>query len=455
MLKKFVSFVIVLITIFSCMSCTINKESSLNDNYSGSIQSSLENNQDSFSGESSEDDSLSDSSQDSSSEEIIERSISICQPTETWLYVEESMQLEAVCENGTIVWQLSQQNLGCEISNNGLLTAGKISGEIIVQAYLKEDSNINDSISLTVVEPMLASATALGTVHNNIIQENNFTYTFRTYFKIREYGEFEYSFYYDNRQDTTWWNVANSYANRLGGEFTILTAYFSDGGTVSDGAVCEDSSVAITFNGSSQKKVASGEQFYSDAVTLNIPEGHFLAFTWAIKVNLSSGPSVPFTESTFASCYKKSGDYASQESDSGFVLSDSTFGTQVLVAPNKILYKRPKGKNLVFVGDSITQGVATKKDLYEFWVARVADQLPASHSVWNLGSGWATLGNLATKDVWMEKVITADELFVCLGVNDLGGDLSLASYQSMINSVTSHVKDKNPDCIITLLTIPP
>lgn len=375
---------------------------------------------------------------------------------EKQIYFGDELQLTATTNStDSVKWMIEGNNLGASVTAGGLLTAGETEGSVVVKAYLENDSSISDTCSVTIVEPMLASATALGTSHNNIIQLRSFTYTFRTYFQLREYGEFEYSFYYDNKLDTTWWSVANATANTNGSKFTILSAYFADGGTEPDGAVVEGTSKAITFDAQTSKSVGEGEEFRSDSVTMNIPEGHFLAFTWTIKVAVAEGPSVPFTESSFATCFKKNGDYASQESKEGFVTGNATFGDNVLVAPNKIEYKRPKGKNLVFVGDSITQGVATQRDEYEFWVAQVANGLPASYSVWNLGSGWATAGNLASDGAWLKKAATADELFVCLGVNDLGSNPTLAEYQQLINTIVSAVKEKNPDCVITLFTVPP
>lgn len=384
-----------------------------------------------------------------------EQSVSIDGEELISLYYGDEHAFSASAEGGTIVWAIEGEDLGCEISENGLFTAGQEEGEVTVKAYLKENETISDTCTVTVIEPMYASATALGTSHNNIIQERSFIYTFRTYFKVREYGEFDYSFYYDNKLDTSWWNVSNATANRNGSKFEITEAYFADGGEEADGSVEEGTSVAITFGGETSKVVEAGEEFTSDEVTVNVPEGHFLAFTWTISVSVTSGPTVPFTESTFATCYKKYGEFSSQETSDGFVAGNDTFGDQVLVAPNKILYKRPMGKELVFVGDSITQGVSTRKDLYEFWVAKVADGLPDDYSVWNLGSGWATAGNLASNGAWLKKAATADGLFICLGVNDLGGNITLAEYQELINSIVSEVNIKNPDCIVTLFTVPP
>ncbi len=383
------------------------------------------------------------------------KNVSIDGEDRTELYFGDERQFTAEANGGTLVWEIEGDALGSTITKGGAFAAGNMEGDVTVKAYLEEDHSVSDTCTVTVVEPMLASATALGTSHNNIIQERSFIYTFRTYFKVREYGEYKYSFYYDNKLDTTWWNVSNATANRNGSQFEIIEAYFADGGTIADGSVEEGTSVPITFNGEPNKNVAAGEEFTSDEVTFSVPEMHFLAFTWTISVAVSQGPTVPFTESTFATCYKKYGNYASQENSDGFVTGNATFGDQVLVAPNKILYKRPKGKELIFVGDSITQGVSTRKDLYEFWVAKVADAVSDSLSVWNLGSGWATAGNLASNGAWMKKAATADELFICVGVNDLGGNITLSEYQELIRTIISDVRVKNPDCVITLLTVPP
>ncbi len=364
-------------------------------------------------------------------------------------------QFTATVSTGAAVWSIDGDALGCTISADGLLTIGSTSGVIKVKATLDSDDTIFDTVVIVIGEPTYGSATALGTAHNNIILIKSFTYTFRTYFKVRESGEFDYSFYYDNVLDTTWWNVAEATANTKGAKFEIVEAFFADGGKVIDGSIVEGTSVPITFNGEKSKIVASGEEFTSDSVRVNVPEGHYLAFTWTIKVSATKAGSVPFTESTFATCYKKSGVCAGQEGAEGFETGNAMFGDQVLVAPNKILYKHPVEKELVFIGDSITQGVSTRKDLYEMWVARVADKLPDTYSVWNLGSGWATAGNLASDGAWLKKAATADEVFICVGVNDLGGNLPLLAYQNLIKSIIEDIRAKNPDCVITLFTVPP
>lgn len=408
-----------------------------------------------ISGNESVSDSITISIIKESSQEPSEQSISIDGDDVLNYCFGDVRQLTATVSGGNAVWEITGEALGSEISSDGILTIGQEEGSITVRAYLDSNEDISDTVTVNITEPTYGVASALGTSHNNIILTKSFTYTFRTYFKVREYGEFDYAFYYDNVLDTTWWNVPEATANTKGARFEILGAYFADGGTALDGSVVEGTSKAITFGGQTTKSVAPGEEFTSDDVLMNIPEGHFLAFTWTIKVSTTSGGSVPFTESTFATCFKKQGEFASQESEEGFVTGNAMFGDQVLVAPNKILYQHPVEKQLAFIGDSITQGVSTRKDMYEMWVAKVADQLPDTYSVWNLGSGWATAGNLASDGAWLKKAATADEVFICVGVNDLGGNISLSEYQQLIRTIIDALREKNPDIVITLFTVPP
>ncbi len=325
---------------------------------------------------------------------------------------------------------------------------------------LYQTVNASEAQDLSAFKFVESSASALGTSHNNISFAQNFTYTFRTYFKVREYGAFNYSFYYDNKLDTTWWSVTEATANRNGAPFEILEAYFADGGTAVDGAIVDGSAVQIMFNGEGYKSVASGEEFTSDKINFNVPEGHYLAFTWTIRVGDlgANAPSVPFTESTFASCFKKNGQVSAQVSNEGFNANDANFPSQVLIAPNKIIYddvRTEDSKSLAFIGDSITQGVSTELDQNLFWVSQVAQGLPTDYSVWNLGSGWATAGNMASDGAWLKKAATADEVFICIGVNDLGGRITLDEYKDLINSIITAIRVKNADCIITLFTVPP
>ena len=60
-------------------------------------------------------------------------------------------------------------------------------------------------------------------------------------------------------------------------------------------------------------------------------------------------------------------------------------------------------EEIIFLGDSITQGVRTRKDGYEYWVSRIADGLGPDYGIWNIGSGWARAYDAAADGPWLAK----------------------------------------------------
>lgn len=140
-----------------------------------------------------------------------------------------------------------------------------------------------------------------------------FVKTFRTYIKPREYGDFKWSFWHSNADDFTWDDGSGSAANDIGGEWIIEVAFIADGGSALDGGIEVGTSVPITFDGSLSKTVAPGEKFWSDSASLNIPEGHYIAFTWTISTK-DSGKVLPYNRETLLmSTYVAEGNCAGQE----------------------------------------------------------------------------------------------------------------------------------------------
>lgn len=103
-------------------------------------------------------------------------------------------------------------------------------------------------------------------------------------------------------------------------------------------------------------------------------------------------------------------------------------------------------------GDSITQGVRTALDGYEYWVARIAEGLGARYGVWNLGSGWARAYDAAADGAWLGKVKhgqgehPGSQVILALGVNDI--DIGARTAEQLLGDL---------ETIISLLkkTIPP
>lgn len=302
------------------------------------------------------------------------------------------------------------------------------------------------------------SATVVSTASNFIIvSDDKFTHTYRTYIKLRENGSLQLRFWHSNAVDSTWDTGTVAKGSQVGGEWRIEAAYVADGGKEPNGAVEPGSQVPVTFGGDSGKLVAPGETFWSDPVHIDLPEGHFLAFSWTISA-CSAGMSVPYnTEQMLVTAYDAPGNLAGEEADGGFALSE-----KLLVLPSFIGYAKQIDKELLFLGDSITQGVRTAQDGYEYWVARIADGLGPRYGVWNLGSGWGRAYDAVTDGAWLNKAKqgqgadNAVQVVLALGVNDIDiGARSTEELLANLATIVSLLKKNNPTTEIILFTVPP
>ncbi|WP_239004496.1 SGNH/GDSL hydrolase family protein [Paenibacillus tepidiphilus] len=314
--------------------------------------------------------------------------------------------------------------------------------------------NIKNSINGGGVysETEFSSVTVVSTAANFIMNAAEpFTHTYRTYFRVREGGSLTLKLWHSNAVDSTWDQGQESRASRPGGEWSIAAAYVADGGLHPDGSVAAGTQVPVMFGGIASKAVGSGETFWSDEVRLDLPEGHYLAFTWTIKTE-AAGPSVPFNvEGMLVSGYDAAGELADSESGKGFALSD-----KLLVAPSYIGYKKQVQKKLIFLGDSITQGVRTAKDQYTYWAARIAEGLGTEYGLWNLGSGWGRGYDVATDGPWLEKAKQGDEVLIVLGVNDLDiGKRTADELLTDLAHIIAEIKAANPAVKVILSTVPP
>ena len=303
-----------------------------------------------------------------------------------------------------------------------------------------------------------APATVVSTAANYIMdREERFTHTYRTYFKLRENGPLQLRFWHSNAVDSTWDTGTVAKGSQLGGAWRIEAAYVADGGKEPDGAVAPGSQVPVTFDGESGKAVEPGETFWSDPVHIELPEGHYLAFTWTITAP-AAGKTFPYNvEQMLVSAYDAPGRHADEESAEPFALSE-----KLLVAPAFIGYAKAVERQLTFFGDSITQGVRTALDGYEYWVARIAEGLGARYGVWNLGSGWARAYDAAADGAWLGKVKhgqgehPGSQVILALGVNDI--DIGARTAEQLLGdleTIISLLKKNDPATEIILFTVPP
>ncbi|WP_246054044.1 SGNH/GDSL hydrolase family protein [Paenibacillus anaericanus] len=295
------------------------------------------------------------------------------------------------------------------------------------------------------------SATVVSTATNYIMDKGNvFTHTFRSYIQLRENGSLNLKFWHSNAIDSTWDMGQVAVGSQLGGEWLIEAAFVADGGKTPDGKVVEGSQIPVTFAGKDSKKVTPGEKFYSDEVSIHLPEGHYLSFTWTITT-CSPGKTYPFNvEQMLVTAYDAPGNLAHQESATSFTESEN-----MLVFPSYIGYKKDVGEHIVFLGDSITQGVRTTKDAYEYWVARIAAEMGSNVGVWNIGSGWGRAYDTATDGSWLYKAKQGNKVIIALGVNDIDiGKRSAEQLLTDLTTIVSKIKETSPSTEVTLFTVP-
>jgi lysophospholipase L1-like esterase len=310
---------------------------------------------------------------------------------------------------------------------------------------IKDDTGVYSQAGFT-------SATALSTAANYIMNSPEpFTHTYRTYIRLRETGSLTLKFWHSNAVDSTWNLGEEATASEPGGEWSIEAAYVADGGAVPDGTVVPGSQVPLTFGGESSRLVQPGEQFWSDEALLELPEGHYLAFTWTLKA-AAAGKSIPFNvEGMLVSGYDAPGNLAAQETAAAFSESD-----KLQVLPGFLGYKKDVTKKLVFLGDSITQGVRTAKNEYSYWAARIAEGLGTEYGLWNIGSGWGRAYDVATGGAWLHKAQQGDEVLMVLGVNDLDiGQRTAAELLADLTHIISAIKQARPETAVILSTVPP
>lgn len=295
------------------------------------------------------------------------------------------------------------------------------------------------------------SATALSSANNHFITGTaGKTRTYRTYLRSIEHGGLTLAVWCSNSVDSTWDDGSISRANLPGGRWRIDSAFFADGGRAPDGSVIPGTEAALTFGGKRAKDVSPGETFASDDVHVQLPEGHYLAFTWSIT-HLSDDGGIPFNiETPLASVFEAEGDAAGQASNDGYRRAGN-----VLVLPDFIGLAQEEGKRFVFLGDSITQGVRTAMDGYTYWAARISAALPEAYGAWNIGSGWARAYDAASDGAWLAKAKQADEIVIALGVNDIGtAGRSGDQVERDLHTIIAKLRAANPAMRILLCTVP-
>ncbi len=289
------------------------------------------------------------------------------------------------------------------------------------------------------------SNTSAPTGHNSALKsETPVTESFRATFKVQEHGKFDYKFFFSNHVNSTYASGADSYREMPTQPYVIESAFV---GTTHDQWVMRDfdDKQALLFGSQPSRTVAAGETFWSDAISVNVPEGEYLVFEWTVTYTV-----IPATKISTTMAGMK------QTNPSRYQFT----ATSDIPMPDLIGCDRDAKLRLGFIGDSITMGefsgaTTSDKATYEFWAAKIAEGLGEDVSMWNLGLGYARGDDAANSPSWLYKAKQCDVVGICFGVNDINS----GAYQSSdpatkdeliadISKIASELKAAGVDVII-------
>lgn len=248
------------------------------------------------------------------------------------------------------------------------------------------------------------------------------TKTGRCWFKLSHGGE-NYALLFSNVIDSTYDDGSISRPGDVGGDWTIqgmrvgLCKGFKE-----EPALWK----TVTFDGTEEKKVSGREIFGSDPISLKARAGEWLCYEISF-----TGSCFPYHEEAVLT-----------------MLPDKQMPLPLMIGSDRKVSER-----IGFLGDSITQGCGTEDDSYTHWVAKIAEKLPESCSVWDLGIGYARAEDAATDGEWLKRAKQCDKVHVCFGVNDTLRNYRAEEILQNLQRIVSKLKEA--DCRVILLTLPP
>ena len=323
-------------------------------------------------------------------------------------------------------------NVCCDTSekfSSDMISAGSdckyigIEGEVhsfIISRYRSADEKVFEYMSLiddyllnsgiievnpTKYHSIYKSNTTAGLGANYTFTSDGSEQTGRIFYKISTPGTYNYSVTFSGTLDSTYADGFVGSANKVCPEYKI-TALRAATVSADDVKFSYGNSFNfknITFWGSNSVTVKNGKTVYSDPVILTFKEGDFIC----LEISYI-GTEIPKNADRTVSSYIKDGSTWISSGD--------------MPIPRFIGCDRKFKKSLLFIGDSITQGVGTKMDSYTHYVAELKNLLGDDYSIRNIGVGYARAKDAATRGKWLEQTKYADVVVVCLGVNDIYHD---------------------------------
>lgn len=248
------------------------------------------------------------------------------------------------------------------------------------------------------------------------------TKTGRCWFRLSRGGE-NYALLFSNQIDSTYDDGSISKANDVGGEWQIESMRLGLCKSVGEAPLAWQQ---VTFGGQTHKPVSGPDAFATDPVPLHAKAGDCVCY----EITLT-GSCYPYHEEAVLT-----------------MVPDKQMPLPLMIGCD-----RPVSQKVGFLGDSITQGCGTEDDSYTHWVAKIAENLPADSSVWDLGIGYARAKDAATDGGWLARAKQCDTVHVCFGVNDVLRGRKAESILQDLKTILTKLKAANSRVI--LLTLPP
>ena len=254
--------------------------------------------------------------------------------------------------------------------------------------------------------------------------------TGRNYYRLSHGGR-NYALLFSNTIDSTFSDGSISRANDVGGRWLIHQMRV--GLCAASGEEPSDWHI-VTFDGKSEKVVEGPGAFCTDPIPLQAKAGDVLCYEICFE-----GACFPYHEEIVLPVTVWNG-------------FEFELNKQVPV-PLMIGSDRAVTTRYGFIGDSITQGCGTPVDSYTHWVAKIAEGLPESYSVWDLGIGYARGYDAATDGDWLGRAKTCDTVHVCFGVNDINKGRTAEQVMEDLRTIVLSLKAAG--CRVILFTVPP
>ena len=258
--------------------------------------------------------------------------------------------------------------------------------------------------------------------------------TGRCWYRIAQGGE-NFAFLFSNTIDSTFSDGSISVANDEGGVWEIRSMRVGLCEKQTDGSYSEPAEFfPVTFDGKNSYTVFSPDPFCSDPVPLCAKAGGSLCY----EITLF-GACYPYHQEIVLPVMAK---------ENGAWVPSKQVPVPLMIGCDRAVSLR-----VGFIGDSITQGCGTEVDSYTHWAAKIAEGLPSSYSVWDLGIGYARGYDAATDRGWLARAKMCDVVNVCFGVNDLLRGRTAEQVISDLDTIVSALHKAGKRVI--LFTVPP